>query len=312
MFLGTKSGNNGDGTATSDPTQLFYLKPLANVDGTPATGDSNMRAQWDTRFGFMEKPDDYVDFVEPNSSQLDLWTGQYNTDAVYAGNIITRDDSTATTNVQQAHTRGGSMVLQSGDPLTEIVTEQDRDNYPLTRVRAGSGEELDDAGTATDTGVAYDDPIEVSWGMRLNDPENPIPDLAREVQFWVKTGNLISSGIFDPGDEDNLPFDVPNPTNDDLSDFTDGFFDWQNAFPVFFAGGQGSIGNGIGRMGIFIPGDYDASGAVDLDDFNRFAANYTAVDTTYSTGDQTQDGMTDVADGQAWGSVASQDAQLLL
>ena len=301
MFIGTRNHTTEDGWVVSNPDQLLYFKGQFDNTGSANTNDSNLRTNWDTRVGFMENPDNYIDFVQPNSSQLDLWTGQYNTDAVYSQNLIRGDDSAETTNITQQHGRGGSFFLQSGSELTSIQDERDRTSYELMRTRAGTGEELARGGHI-DAGVDYDDPIEVSWGMRLNDPENSDAILAREVQFWVKTGNIIASGIFDPADM-NDPADEP-PNVNDFEFFTDEEFNWREAIPVFFAGGQGNIGDGTGLMGIFTPGDFGADGAVNLDDFNRLASNFGDSDTTYSRGDQTQDGITDQDDAAAWADVA--------
>ena len=52
-------------------------------------------------------------------------------------------------------------------------------------------------------------------------------------------------------------------------------------------------------MGIFIPGDFGADGAVDPSDFTRLAANFGQAGTTYSRGDFTQDGVTDIEDANS-------------
>ena len=304
MFIGQKNHVTEDGWVVSNPDEILYFKPLIDteMDQTGIT-DSNRNAFWDTRFGFFEDPDSYLDFVQPNSNQLDLWTGRFDTDAIYAQTFIRRDDSGDNTNVTTTQGHQGSFKLMAGDPDTEIADERGRDNYPLTRQVLGAPEtELDPSGHI-DAGVAYEDPIEVSWGMRLADPDSNDDIDARSVEFWIKTGNIVSSGTFDPGDEDNLPFDPPNAN--DFVDYTDEYFDWQNAVPVFFAGAQGLVA-GEGNMGIFVPGDFGADGSVNLDDFNRLAADYGSSATTYSRGDFTQDGITDMADAEAWAGLASE------
>ncbi len=219
MFIGTKNHKTEEGWVVSNPDQLLYFKPLIdNSEDAGVDGDSNRNVLWDTRFGFMEAPDDFIDFVEPNSEQLDLWTGQFNTDTVYSGNLMRRNDSASVTNVTSQHTRGGSFMQQSGSEFTSIVNEGGRTNYELERIRIGTDEEVSKNSQA-DTGVAYDDPVEVSWGMRLNDPENSNEFFAREVQFWVKTGNIIASGIFDPGGGENSLADFP-PNESDPEDFS--------------------------------------------------------------------------------------------
>ena len=302
MFIGQKTHVTEDGWVVSNPNQLLYFRELIDTDeDQTAIADSNRNAFWDTRFGFMEDPDAFVDFVEPNSEQLDLWTGQFNTDAVYAQTSILRDDSQANTNVTTTQGHGGSFKLMAGAPDTEIANESERDSYELMRTQAGTGEELTRSGQI-DAGVSYSDPIEVSWGMRLANPESTDAIDGRLVEFFVKTGNIISSGVFDPGNEDSLPLDPPN--FNDFVDYTDGWFDWQSAKPVFFAGAQALVG-GEGAMGMFIPGDFGADGSVDLDDFNRLAGDYGAAGTTYSRGDLNQDGVTDEADAAAWAELAS-------
>lgn len=298
MFIGTKNHKTDDGWVVSNPDQLLYLKPLIDSSGDVDTADSNSNAFWDTRFGFMEDPDAFIDDVTPNSNELDLWTGDFRTDAVYLQNHVNRDDSTS----QEVLTRtghGGSFKLHAAD--SQFGDERERQNYEIARTQAGTGEEFERAGFVN-AGTAYADPVEVAWGMRLNDPENEDEILGREVEFWVKVGNVISSGIFDPGGgEDGELSEFP--PNQDETDFSDFQFEWEEAVPVFFAGAQG-LAQGTGGMGIFTPGDFGADGAVNLDDFNRLAGSYGAAGTTYSSGDFTQDGVTDEADLTAWAGLA--------
>ena len=79
MFIGQKNHVTEDGWVVSNPDEILYFKPLTTVadNGNAAvTDDTNTYANWDTRFGFMEDPDAYVDFIQPNSNELDLWTGR--------------------------------------------------------------------------------------------------------------------------------------------------------------------------------------------------------------------------------------------
>lgn len=297
MFIGTKNHKTEDGWVVSNPDQLLYLKPLIDESGDAVTSDSNANVFWDTRFGFMENPQDYIDNVEPNSNQLDLWTGEFNTDAVYLQNHISRDDSVS----DQVLTRtghGGSFKLHAAS--SQFADERERQNYELTRSQIGTGEEQERTGFIN-AGTAYGDPVEVAWGMRLNAPDDEDEIFAREIEFFVKVGNVVSSGVFDPGEDGEF---TDAPPNQDGEDFEDLYFDWQNAIPVFFAGAQG-LAQGTGGMGIFTPGDFGADGSVNLDDFNRLAGSYGAAATTYASGDFTQDGITNEADLTAWADLAS-------
>ena len=301
MFIGQKNHTTEAGWVVSNPDEILYFKPLKDNQQDLALNDTNRYAFWGTRFGFMENPDDFLDFVEPNSEQLDLWTGQFNTDAVYLQNTIERDDSVSEEVLSRVG-GGGSFFLQSGDPATEIVEEQNRDPHELTRMKIGTDEEVARVGFV-DAGVAYEDPVEVTWGMKLADPDATDDIEKRTVEFWVKVGNVIASGQFDPGAEGNPPFDPPNPGGDFFSDYTDGYFDWRNAKPVFYAGARNGVA-GTGAMGIFVPGDFGADGTVNLDDFQRLAAYFGEFATTYSRGDFTQDGITDLEDLTAWSTLA--------
>jgi|GEM_PF-4916840 len=303
MFIGQKNHTTEDGWVVSNPDEILYFKPLLDGAENATTSDSNRNVFWGSRFGFMENPQDFIDFVDPNSEQLDLWTGEFNTDAVYIQQAITRDDSGENSNVT-TRTGGGAFKLNSGNSV--FADERGRRNQETTRAVAGTGEELPNT-NFSDAGVAYEDAIEVSWGMRLNDPENEDEIFGREVLFWIKTGNIITSGVFDPGGGDDgvLPDVTPN---DDDEDFTDIRFNWEEATPVWYTGAQGQA-QGTGRMGIFIPGDFGADGNVGVEDFTRLASNFGDSGTTYSRGDFTQDGVTDIADATAWAELAGDEAK---
>jgi len=308
MFIGQKNHVNDDGWVTSNPDEILYFKPLSNVaENGPAadTEDSNAYANWDTRFGFMEDPDAYLDLISPNSNNLDLWTGELATDAVQLQLLIDNDDSKSEQVLTQVNA-SGSFKLNAADD--QFDDERGRVNQPMTRSVAGSGDASVD--TYSDSGTAYGDPIEITWGMRQADPENPaLADFsddaaARAVEYFLKAGNLISSGVFDPGEEGISANDAPWPNEDnDGGPYSDNFFDWQSAKPVFFAGAEGGA-EGEGSIGIFIPGDFGADGSVGVEDFTRLAGDYGNSGTTYSRGDITQDGITDLADATAWAAVA--------
>ena len=304
MFIGQRNHTTEDGWVVSNPDQLLYLKPLIdNLNGV-ATDDTNMNAFWDTRFGFMENPDAYVEIMEddPNSGRMDLWTGEFGTDAVYVQTHHNRNNADEANPDQVLSRTGhaGSFKLHAEESVFD--NETGRQNQETARRRVASGDEVSRTGFAGN-GVPYEDAMEVSWGMRLADPEATDEIPAREVEFWIKTGNIITSGVFDPGGGENGEFPEFSPNMDQV-DFSDLMFEWQEAVPVFFAGAQGGA-QGTGRMGIFTPGDFGADGAVDATDFDRLAMNFNVEDTTYSRGDFTQDGITNMDDATAWADLAS-------
>ena len=111
--------------------------------------------------------------------------------------------------------------------LLKYIEGEERTQHEMARVRIVTGEEVERNGRA-DTGVDYEDPVEVSWGMRLNDPDSGDEIFSREVLFWVKTGNVIASGVVDPGGGEGAAF--PDfPPNQGDEDFTDLIFNWQDA-----------------------------------------------------------------------------------
>ena len=218
--------------------------------------------------------------------------------------LIDNDDSKSEQVLTQVNA-GGAFKLHAADD--QFDDERGRVNQPMTRTVAGTGAEAE--ATYSDSGTAYGDPIEITWGMRAADPDNPAladfsnEEAARAVEFFVKAGNLISAGVFDPGEEGLDEGDAPWPNEEnDGGPYSDAFFDWQNAKPVFFAGGENGA-QGEGSMGIFIPGDFGADGSVGVEDFQRLVTNWGGEGTTYSRGDLTQDGFTNIDDASAWAAV---------
>ncbi len=336
MFLGN------DRSRSSYNHQLLYFGPTKNGTGpTDRDGgvggdnlpngttiaDSNRRVNWEVAVGFMEDVDSYMGSRPPNSDRMDLWDGPWNTDGVSMRLFFTASNSPQVNTTEWfsfQETNGGTgtgLRLQSGSPDTTISDESDRNVYPSTRRRAGSGTILSPAtgflaggenGRAVPIGVNYNDRMELTWKMELNDPVSTDPVKAREVRFTAKTGNLEYISVFDPGFAGSNV--VPNPTNDPDSPWDGGFFDWRNAKPVFYVGLDDGTDYGAsgatGLMGIFIPGDFNADGKVDNSDRSILQANLGSVDSSYSRGDLDQDGDTDQTDLLAWQNVGDFNAQI--
>ena len=295
MFMGTSP------STSSYADQLLYLKPL--VDETGGGNDENMRKQWDMRFGFLESPDDYVATQDPNSGGMDLWTGEWGTDGlslqllIGTNNELESDDWYTTTQ--------SGLRLNAQDNV--FADERGRDPIEIERSRYGTGDELEDVFANNEqafAGVGYDDPIELSWNMELNSPGHADAVRAREVLFSLKVGNILHTTVFDPGSADDPV--APNFGDEDTA-FSGGFFDWENSYPVFFLGTGGGTVDGVGQVGVFIPGDLNADGSVDGADEAIIVANMDGLDTTYSRGDFDQDGDTDADDLAAWQVAANPD-----
>ena len=295
----------------NSPSTSSYADNLVNfgpvIDGESSTGDvsedtdSNDRRDWDVRFAFLEDPQNFVDVRDPNSGDFDLWTGNWESDGVMLhfgiGANIDEDLETGDTD-WYAYPREDttSFTAQSGDSGTAISSQGDRNGMDFTATRISSGEDLDVEFKARhNAGVAYDDRLEVSWKMELNDPDNADPVRSREVKMSAKVGNIVYEGIFDPGSPDDAV--EPNPDSDPDVTFTDGWFDWQNATPAMYIGASnGTSADATAVQGIFLPGDFNADGVVDNADLDRLNANLDQTNTTYSRGDLNQDGTTDAAD----------------
>jgi hypothetical protein len=277
-------------------------------------GDTNNRTSWDLRFGFTESPDDWIAGKAPNIEAWDMWTADHGSDTVYmqveigATNDVSQspiaDDPNTpevdeATNVFLGITR--AVVGQSGND-TLLANEQGRNQWlgenstsnlhlentlafnapEVERISTGETLEITAAPSPElyDTGAGYDDLVGVQWRMELNDPENPNPDLARQVRFIFEAGDVRYSQVFDPGDAEN-PVE-PNFTNDALNFFTDNFFDWENAYPVFFVGASGgSLLSTTGVIGFDqvgggggVEGDYNNNGTVEQADLDLVLLNW--------------------------------------
>ena len=217
MFIGTSPSQQ------SYEDQLLYFRPVFDEEGT-GNGDSDLRHDWDVRFGFLEDVNAFVSGRDGNDSSWDLWSGEWFTDGVSAQLNIGTNDTLDETDWYTRYGSGG-MRLNAADDVFD--DERGRDVVEMTRTYIGSGDEVEDGNQYA--GAGYEDALEISWDLKLNDPDNEDPVLGREVRFSVKIGSILQSGVFDPGAADdpvapNLAFEEP---------YSDGFFDWQNATPVF-------------------------------------------------------------------------------
>jgi hypothetical protein len=305
---------NKNGTGIDDPDGGVGGDNLPQGTLEP---DSNDRVNWEVSVGFLEDPDGFVNGRAPHSEAWDLWSGDWGSDGIQMRLFFSATDSPDIDNPNWFsfnESAGGAIGAraQSGSPQTSIGGEANRDPIPVARQRVGSGAVIDEFdgdfpaggsdGMAVHVGVDYDDEMELSWRMELNDPGNPDLVRAREVRFSAKTGNLEYVAVFDPGDASNPV--APNLLSDPDTPYTDGFFDWQSATPVFYLGldnGTDYGENGAwGIMGVFRPGDFNADGTVDANDRAILESNVGQIDTSYSRGDLDQDGDTDADDLAAW------------
>ena len=284
MWIATSPG-------TSSPAdELLYFKPAVDEEGGGV--DDNNRRDWDVRFGFLEDPNAFIDSREPNDESWDLWSGEWSTDGISSqANLGTNELN----DESDWYVRGGNFRLNAKDSVFNHEGSRDAIEWESITY-LGSGDEVEPFdGPNSFAGVGYNDAIEISWNMELNDPDNADPDRAREVRFSLKTGSILREGVFDPGDANN----EVAPNLGDEEPYSDGFFDWQNATPVFFVAPTGG-GEASGTMGVFIPGDLNADGTVDDADRAIITAHMDQVDTSYSRGDVNQDGVTNAADLEAW------------
>jgi hypothetical protein len=332
MFIGNSP------SASTYPDQLIYFGATRNGttvddpdggvggDNLPSgttESDSNDRVNWEVAVAFLEDPDGFVDGRSPNTEAWDLWSGDWGSDGVSMRLFFSATDSSEIGNSdwfsfnetpggQQGDVMVPGMKAQSGSRDSAIGGETAREMIQTGRRFVGSGREIAEGdgdfaagggdGQAVHIGVSYDDKMELSWKMELSDPTNANPVEARKVRFSAKTGNLEYFAVFDPG----APGDgaEPNPLTDPGVQYTDGFFDWRNATPVFYLGldnGTDYGENGAsGLMGVFLPGDFNASGTVNDADRAILESFLGRTDTSYSRGDLDQDGDTDAADLAAW------------
>ncbi|QDT69224.1 hypothetical protein MalM25_21570 [Planctomycetes bacterium MalM25] len=309
MFFGESASSSSYADA-----QLFLGN---NIEvGNAQENDSNGHRRFDLRFGFTESPSDWISGKAADSGAFDLWTGDHGSDTIYLQTQLGSTDSVADAPVADT-ANGGNLVAadnkfvyinqslmgQAGGDGT-LGDERNRDRWFKNEqgISTGAPTVVDESqpelnleltgnglGTSLDTGVAYEDNVSVDWWMELNDGENADPVLAREVKFSIQFGNLTYSQVFDPGGTDlgsTADDVVPNPSQNSTA-FDDGFFDWENAYPVFFVAPNGGSGNGSTApvnsltMGftapddpMFLEGDFDGNGSVGDGDLTLLLSNW--------------------------------------
>ena len=274
MFIGQSP------STTSYEDNVFFLGGIFDFEGVGKNGDSISRTEWDFRVGFLEDPEEFVGVRQPNDESWDLWAGQqhnpagWGSDGVSLQLITGATDNAASSPIgateQYISANAQGIVLQSGGPpAASLAHEGNREGYPngvqTSELMGFSPEGMIDPPNAwSPTDVGYDDNLEISFWME----EAPGGD----VNFLVKVGETLYQQSFDPGSADDPK--IPNPNNDPDNPFTDGFFDWQNATPVFFVG---AIGNTVGATGIMgfrnpnpsVPCDFDQNGVCDIIDLDE-------------------------------------------
>ena len=336
-------GNPGMFFGSTPSSSSYASSTLFVRDNTEAGNahdfDSNGRRRFDLRFGFTESPSDWLDGKAANSGQMDLWTGDHGSDTVYLQSLIGATDDALTQRVPSVDD-GGNLIDQTNQYVavnqdllaqsgasTLILDERDRDRFYSTGVGISTSEMfLDDLGqpdlgtftlqsvglnnSAFDTGVAYDGDVSIKWWMELNDPDATPGTLeAREVKFSYQAGDVVFSQTFDPGDASNPV--TPNPSLDSGNTFEDGFFDWQNAYPVFFMGPSGgatpagSMTMGFTSEVTGLLGDFDGNGSYECGDVDALVAEI-AAGTNSSAFDMTDDGNVDGDDLMQWLSTAGE------
>ncbi len=274
MFIGQSQ------STTSYEDNVFFLGGLFDFEGGGINGDSISRTEWDFRVGFLEDPEEFVGVRQPNDESWDLWAGQQHNPAGWGSDGVSLQLVTGATDnaslspvgstEQYIRANAVGIVLQAGGPpAATLAHEGNREGFPngvQTTELMGFGPqgEITPINTNTATDVAYDDRLDISFGME----EAPGGD----VNFYVRVGEVLYQQSFDPGSPDDPK--IPNPNNDPDNPFTDGFFDWRNATPVIFAG---AIGGTVGATGIMgfrnpnpsLPCDFDQNGVCDIIDLDE-------------------------------------------
>ena len=275
MFIGQSP------STTTYEDNVFYLGGIFDIEGGGKYGDSATRTEWDFRVGFLEEPDEFVGVRQPNDESWDLWAGaQHNpegwaTDGVSLQLVTGASDDANQSPIgsteQFVRANGNGIVLQAGGPpAASLAHEGNREGFPNgVQVNDLTGfspqGEIADTSSEVETGVAYEDNLEISFWMEDAGDGN--------VNFVVNLGEVIYQQTFDPGSPDDPK--IPNPNTDPNNPFTDGFFDWQNATPVIFVGAIGGTVGATGQMGFTNPNppgadcDFDDSGACDLADLDE-------------------------------------------
>lgn len=198
----------------------------------------------------------------------------------------------------------GNILQTENTFATEPVTVRDLDQPALSLSISSTNAGVADGQNARfDSGVAYDGDVPISWKMEAIDPGNADPVLARMVNFVITAGSVEYTQAFDPGSAAD-PM-TPNPSFDGANTFEDGFFDWENATPIFFVGPNGGATTaGSLRLGFTGPavefdyGDFDKDGDVDIVDFGTFGQNFglTGGDILNPEADSEPDGDVDIVD----------------
>lgn len=302
MFFGQTAS-----TSSYDDSQLF-LRSNTEI-GNSNNGDTNGRRQFDIRFGFTESPSAWQAGKAANSGDWDLWTGDHGSDTIYLQAALGATDTPASGPALQNNAIPGtnqfvyinqSLMGQSGNtpaPTGNVggagYNEQERDRFfkPAGSTWTENPEVFDNADStnyvltgvnatnaAFDTNVGYNEDVAISWGMELNDPGNPDALLGRQVKFTINFGDIQVTQVFDPGDAGNPV--TPNPSFDGTNTFQDGFFDWQNSYPIFFVAPNGQAGDAGGATMIMgftneatAPGDANGDGDIDGADFLLYQRN---------------------------------------
>lgn len=301
MFIGQSP------STTSYENNVLFLGGLFDVGNGGTNGDSAFRHDWGLRIGFLEDPESFVNQRAPNDESWDLWAADWGSDGVSlqfrTGASDNPDASRLSGEVQSddqyIRFNGNGAVFQAaGTPGDGIADERGREAFgagiqtsePTAVNLNGPIEPLQSWVT---TGIEYAERLEVKWWMEQNDPNDPESD----VTFYAEIGEALFQQSFDPTAV------LPNPTNDPENVFTDNFFDWQNATPVFYLGAVGGAVEAVGQMGFTNPNpttgcDFDGSGTCDIADLDELL--YTGLSGGDSKYDLDGSGTVDLADRDAF------------
>jgi hypothetical protein len=305
MFFGQSPS-----TSSYSGSKLFVNKVTDLV--APELGDSNGRRRFDIRLGFVEDPSAWLSSKTANTTDMDLFPGFHGSDTVYLNFKVGATDSGAgpintankVSDSNQFFSVAKFLMGQSGNAATVNTNanhrESTRSRWKAQIAAPGDGVNIQDGSIAElstpvaedlsqpgiidplavtgenaqtfDTGVGYDENVGLEWSMELNAPGDPDPVLARQVKFSMLVGNVMLSQVFDPGDALNPV--TPNPLHDPDNAFQDGYFDWQNAYPMAYIGVAGGGGTGqTVEMGFTENADADIDGDVDGADFLHLQRN---------------------------------------
>ena len=290
MFIGQSP------STTSYEDNVLYLGGIFDVVNGGPNGDTAGRTDWGVRVGFLEDPDEFIGQRAPNDESWDLWAGDWGSDGVafqFRTGASDNDDTSRIGSTEQyVRLNVGGILFQAGGPTSpNVADERQRDRFgsgiqTSEPSAVGPGGAIEPVNAWTETGLGYDERLEIRWWM-----EQPEPD--GDVTFFATVGEVVFQQTFDPTGA------IPNPTNDPENPFTDGFFDWQNATPVFYAGSVGGTSDGLAEMGFFNPNplpncDFDGSGACDLADLDELL--YTGISSGDAQYDLDGSGTVDLGD----------------